>query len=84
MPDGITTGHGGAITMESGRSNTLRGGLNYSPNKQASLTKNQLTVEDRGEKGRFRKKITADGKPIGNFRANSEPPNEIGLHYIHS
>ena len=39
-------------------------------------------MEDR-ERGRFRKK-TDNGRPIGNFRANSEPPNEISLHYIHS
>ena len=43
-----------------------------------SPTKNHSTAEDWG---RFRRK--GDGKPV-NFRANSEPPNEIGLHYIHS
>ena len=82
MQDGLVTGPGGApITMESGRSNTLRG-LHHSPSKHGSPSKIQLTVDDR-EKGRFRKK-GADGKPLQNFRASSEPPSEIGLHYMHS
>lgn len=67
--------------MESGRSNTLRG-LQHSPNKQVcGSPSKQLTGEEK-DRGRFRKK--ADGRPIGNFRANSEPPNEISMHYINS
>ena len=46
-----------------------------------SPTKNQLATDDR-DRGRFRKK--ADGRNVGNFRANSEPPNEICMHYINS
>ena len=76
MPDAVHTGNGGAVTMESGRSNTLRG-FQHSPKKSVSPVKNQLTAEDR-DRGRFRKKAA------GNFRANSEPPNEIGLYNIHS
>lgn len=66
--------------MESVRSNTLRG-LQNSPNKQQQQMSPTKTAED--NRGRFRRKTDAS-KPLGNFRANSEPPNEISMHYIHS